>query len=164
MTVVIFFLTAVVVPMLVDEVTDWLPWVATRVIRFAASSLPPDLRERYVEEWEAELDAVPGGNLSRFAVAVRIWLGAAHTGAVLRGFRPTTPMRLKSILGRALAFVMLLLVAPLLLVLAVAIRLRHRGPPLFRQTWVGKDGQPSTVYKFRTMVVDAEARKARLVM
>src|SRR5439155_12519314 len=46
--------------------------------------------------------------------------------------------------------------APAFAVLAAAIRLDTRGPVLFRQTRVGKDGRPFTLYKFRTMVPDAE--------
>ena len=38
-----------------------------------------------------------------------------------------------------------------------------RGPAIFRQTRVGKDGHPFMVCKFRTMVVDAEQRKAALL-
>jgi hypothetical protein len=41
-------------------------------------------------------------------------------------------------------------------------RLDDGGPALFRQTRVGKDGRTFTVYKFRTMVIDAEQRKADL--
>jgi lipopolysaccharide/colanic/teichoic acid biosynthesis glycosyltransferase len=46
----------------------------------------------------------------------------------------------------------------------VAIRLDSPGPALFRQTRVGKNGRSFTLYKFRTMVADAEARKALLVV
>jgi exopolysaccharide biosynthesis polyprenyl glycosylphosphotransferase len=52
--------------------------------------------------------------------------------------------------------------APLLLAIAMAIRFHDEGPALFTQTRVGKDGQPFKIYKFRTMVVDAEARLAEL--
>jgi lipopolysaccharide/colanic/teichoic acid biosynthesis glycosyltransferase len=44
----------------------------------------------------------------------------------------------------------------------VSIRLSDRGPALFRQTRVGKDGATFSMYKFRTMVVDAERRLAGL--
>jgi exopolysaccharide biosynthesis polyprenyl glycosylphosphotransferase len=71
---------------------------------------------------------------------------------------------LKSGFDRALAFAALLLLAPLFVLVAVTIRLGDGGPALFRQTRVGKDGRPFTVYKFRTMVVDAEVRKAQLVV
>jgi exopolysaccharide biosynthesis polyprenyl glycosylphosphotransferase len=52
----------------------------------------------------------------------------------------------------------LLLVAPLAAFVAVALKLDSRGPVIFRQTRVGKDGSEFPVFKFRTMVVDAEAR------
>ena len=42
------------------------------------------------------------------------------------------------------------------------IRLEDGGPALFRQVRVGKDGQPFRLYKFRTMVPEAEQQKAAL--
>jgi exopolysaccharide biosynthesis polyprenyl glycosylphosphotransferase len=56
----------------------------------------------------------------------------------------------------------LLLAAPLLLVLAAAIKLDSRGPVLFRQRRVGRWGEPFRIAKLRTMTVDAEARQAEL--
>lgn len=58
--------------------------------------------------------------------------------------------------------VTLILLSPLLLAIAVMIRLQDRGPAFFTQTRVGKDGRSFRIYKFRTMVVDAEARLAEL--
>ena len=46
--------------------------------------------------------------------------------------------------------------APLLAVIAVAVRRTSPGPALFRQTRVGKDGEPFEMLKFRTMNVQAE--------
>jgi lipopolysaccharide/colanic/teichoic acid biosynthesis glycosyltransferase len=45
----------------------------------------------------------------------------------------------------------------------VAIRLHDRGPALFTQVRVGKDGHMFRIYKFRTMVVDAEKRRNQLL-
>ena len=53
---------------------------------------------------------------------------------------------------------MLLLLAPLLLVVAVAIKLDSRGPVLFKQVRVGKGGRRFTMLKFRTMVHGADER------
>jgi lipopolysaccharide/colanic/teichoic acid biosynthesis glycosyltransferase len=47
--------------------------------------------------------------------------------------------------------ILLLLLAPLLLVIAIAIRLDSRGPAFFRQQRIGRDLRPFTVNKFRTM-------------
>lgn len=69
---------------------------------------------------------------------------------------------LKSALDRVGAGVGLLLLSPLFLGLVVAIRLGSRGPAFYRQQRIGRDGVPFTMWKFRTMVVDADARKAEL--
>ncbi|HTW21231.1 MAG TPA: sugar transferase [Mycobacteriales bacterium] len=50
-----------------------------------------------------------------------------------------------------------LLVLPLLVVLALVVRLDSQGWPLFRQTRIGKNGREFTVYKIRTMRADAES-------
>jgi exopolysaccharide biosynthesis polyprenyl glycosylphosphotransferase len=63
------------------------------------------------------------------------------------------------LIGSALCLVLL---APLLLAIAVAIKLTSRGPVLFRQTRIGRDGQPFKMLKFRTMHDGADARKTEL--
>jgi lipopolysaccharide/colanic/teichoic acid biosynthesis glycosyltransferase len=57
-----------------------------------------------------------------------------------------------------IALVALTVSLPLLVLIAIYIRLDSPGPALFRQTRVGKDFQPFTFYKFRTLFVDAKAR------
>ena len=69
---------------------------------------------------------------------------------------------LKAMFDRTLAASALLLLSPLLIAVACMIHFTDGGPILFRHTRIGKDGLPFTVYKFRSMVVDAEARKAEL--
>jgi exopolysaccharide biosynthesis polyprenyl glycosylphosphotransferase len=69
---------------------------------------------------------------------------------------------LKAVVDRLAAAALLLALAPMLLVLAVAVRWGSPGPVLFRQVRVGKDGREFVMYKFRTMLVDAEAALAEL--
>jgi exopolysaccharide biosynthesis polyprenyl glycosylphosphotransferase len=62
----------------------------------------------------------------------------------------------------SIASVGLVVLAPLMGIVALLIKLGSRGPVLFRQSRVGKDGVLFTMYKFRTMSVDAELRLAEL--
>lgn len=63
---------------------------------------------------------------------------------------------MKAFLDRTLAIVALILAAPLMALIAVAIRFDSPGPVLFRQVRTGKDGVPFVIYKYRTMVDGAE--------
>lgn len=83
----------------------------------------------------------------RVAWRSRVWL-AAH---------------LKRGVDMAGAGALLILGAPLFAAIAVAIKLEDGGPALFRQIRVGRNGRPFVMYKFRSMVPDAEARKAALM-
>jgi exopolysaccharide biosynthesis polyprenyl glycosylphosphotransferase len=56
----------------------------------------------------------------------------------------------------------LLLVGPLIAAIAVAIRLDSKGPVFFRQARVGRDGQHFRIFKFRSMVTDADEQKDQL--
>jgi len=69
---------------------------------------------------------------------------------------------LKDLFDRSAAALALAALSPVLLAIAAAIWLSDKGPALFTQTRVGKDGETFKIYKFRTMVVDAEARMAEL--
>jgi exopolysaccharide biosynthesis polyprenyl glycosylphosphotransferase len=69
---------------------------------------------------------------------------------------------LKQLIDFLGAFAMLLATAPILLVVSVLIKLTSPGPIFFRQQRSGLNGRPFTIYKFRTMVTDAEQRKHEL--
>ncbi len=56
----------------------------------------------------------------------------------------------------------LVLLSPLLLVMALWIKLDSQGPIFFKQTRIGRDGRKFTLWKFRTMIEDAEQRRAEL--
>jgi lipopolysaccharide/colanic/teichoic acid biosynthesis glycosyltransferase len=58
----------------------------------------------------------------------------------------------------AVAVAGLILLLPISLAIAIATKLTSRGPVLYRGTRIGRDLQPFTIYKFRTLMVDAEQR------
>lgn len=75
----------------------------------------------------------------------------------LRSPHLTSGQRLmKRIFDLVVATTLLVISSPLLLVTAILIRLTSNGPVLFKQDRVGRDGVEYQLYKFRTMVADAE--------
>jgi exopolysaccharide biosynthesis polyprenyl glycosylphosphotransferase len=70
---------------------------------------------------------------------------------------------LKRALDVTIAALSLVVLFPLFVLVAGAIRLDSRGPILFRQVRAGREGEPFRMLKFRTMVADAEGQLAELV-
>lgn len=64
----------------------------------------------------------------------------------------------KRVVDASLAFVLLLISLPISASVAILVRLTSRGPIIYKQKRLGKDGEPFTLYKFRTMVPAAEER------
>ncbi|WP_146060076.1 sugar transferase, partial [Streptomyces sp. SM5] len=69
---------------------------------------------------------------------------------------------LKALVDRSGAALGLLVLAPLFLAVALAVRLSSRGPVFHRQIRHGRHNRPFTMWKFRTMVEDAESRREQL--
>jgi exopolysaccharide biosynthesis polyprenyl glycosylphosphotransferase len=67
-------------------------------------------------------------------------------------------MMIQNFYSRILAFFGLVVAAPVMILVAIAVRLTSPGPILFRQSRVGLNGVPFTLYKFRSMRTDAEAK------
>ncbi|WP_240669729.1 sugar transferase [Actinoplanes solisilvae] len=68
----------------------------------------------------------------------------------------------KEVFDRLGALALLMIFGPLLMAVALCVRCTSRGPVLFRQVRVGRDGRLFRIFKFRSMYVDAEARLAEL--
>lgn len=68
---------------------------------------------------------------------------------------------LKAILDIAVSLTILLFLWPLMLIIAIAVKLDSRGPVFYRRHVVGVGGKPFDAFKFRTMYTDAEERLAR---
>ncbi len=77
---------------------------------------------------------------------------------------PTSELELvaKRAIDLAASAALLVVLSPVLAAVGLAIRLESRGPVLFRQRRVGLYGRVFTLYKFRSMTVDAEARQLTL--
>jgi undecaprenyl phosphate N,N'-diacetylbacillosamine 1-phosphate transferase len=82
-----------------------------------------------------------------------------HRGSVFhegRELKHGWQVRIKHALDRLIAFVLLVALCPLLLLVALVIRLGDRGPAIFRQERVGESGRIFRIWKFRTMAQDAD--------
>jgi len=84
---------------------------------------------------------VPSVGLGRMTEATRTPSGGYETVARARDV--------------VISAVVLVLLSPLLALMGLLVRLSSRGPVIFRQIRVGRDGEHFTLYKFRTMRVDA---------
>lgn len=87
-------------------------------------------------------------------------------GATLLGVKQHGLTRSSQILKRGFdligATLGLIVLAPLMAMIAIAIKLDSRGPVFFRQPRMGKDDKAFRIFKFRTMDVDADAQRAAL--
>ncbi|MBH1973809.1 MAG: sugar transferase [Rhodobacteraceae bacterium] len=81
-------------------------------------------------------------------------LAAPQTRSILTWKRP---------LDLAVGLLALVVAGPIFLIIAAMVRLSSPGSVFFAQTRIGKNGQPFKMYKFRSMYIDAEARRAEVL-
>lgn len=68
----------------------------------------------------------------------------------------------KRTMDLAVSLILCVITLPVMLIIAVAIKLYDGGPVLYVQERITKDGRPFSIYKFRSMIVESEKRGARL--
>jgi len=137
----------------IDEVIVTLPWMYHRKIlsivrqcerHEVSARIVPDLFQLSLNQVDVgDLGGVPLLSLREPRVGGWLWW-------------------VKRALDFAAALIGLVMVAPLMSVVALAIKLDSPGPAIFSQMRIGKGGRPFTCYKFRTMHVGAEKEKQKL--
>jgi len=147
--------------------------IATEVVRThgieeVIIALPPQAQEK-IEQTVLGLQALPVNVRLVPDVFSMIFIRASvedFAGIPLVGLREPAIEELGLVAKRAFDLVVsgiaLLLAAPAMAAIAVAIKLDSPGPVFFRQQRVGENGKPFTMVKFRTMVVGAEAQETKL--
>ena len=75
---------------------------------------------------------------------------------------PSLQSLTKQMIDYIVAFTMILILSPLLLICALSVKLTSQGPIMFRQKRSGINGRPFTMFKFRSMNTNAEQRKHEL--
>lgn len=108
---------------------------------------------------EQVLQAYGARNLKVWMLRRRLVLGTAYLAWILA----TTGHRvMKRAVDLVVATLCLIALSPVMLLTAIAIKLDSAGPVFYRQVRVGQWGRHFLCYKFRSMYVDADARKAEL--
>jgi len=149
-----------------EDITALVAQSGADVIFFAGGGMSSGMRMRQVI-WELEQHDVrvvvapsvsdvsaerirvrPVGGLPLMHIDPPTWANAARLG--------------KRTFDLAGSLLILLLLSPVFLFALVAIKVGDRGPILFRQTRVGRNGEEFSCLKFRSMVLDAESRLADL--
>jgi Undecaprenyl-phosphate galactose phosphotransferase WbaP len=102
-----------------------------------------------------------------FGVA-NIWMSVRDFNGIL-GFATSHKLKMfwnlgiKRILDLTLVIAGGLVILPLLLIIALLIKINSPGPAIYKHTRIGRNGKPFRVYKFRSMVLDAEERLSSLL-
>jgi exopolysaccharide biosynthesis polyprenyl glycosylphosphotransferase len=91
------------------------------------------------------------------------YIGQFPTIPLHRGQAPVIRMMLKRVLDIAMSGAALMLLSPILIAIAIAVRVDSAGPILYRSERIGKKARVFPCLKFRTMVRDAERRRAEVL-
>ena len=131
----------------VDEVIITLPWTShEEVIKMVAQCEKARVRVRIVPDlFQMSLSRVDVEEVGGIPL-----LGVKEVS--IRGWN----LALKRAIDVVISATTLLLLSPLILLIAALIKLESQGPALFRQTRIGRNGKPFTLYKFRSMRPEAE--------
>lgn len=124
----------------------------------------PEMLRKAGLEWVVRLALEPRRMARRYLWGNLEFAVAAMLGRSVGPDLATVGAKTKRTLDLVLSTCALLALAPLFALISAAIRLESPGPALFRQTRVGKDGETFTLYKFRSMSRDAEARREALTV
>jgi exopolysaccharide biosynthesis polyprenyl glycosylphosphotransferase len=149
-----------------EDILPALRATAAQAVIFTDGALPSasafNRLARQLEDQDAQLVVVPGltdvsagrMNLRPVGGLPLVYVESPRALLAMRWSK-----RLFDIVGAATALV---LAAPVMAVIALAIKIEDRGPVVFKQIRVGLKGEPFSFYKFRSMAVDAEQRLPQL--
>jgi Undecaprenyl-phosphate glucose phosphotransferase len=140
-----------------DEILLALPWDQPALLAAV---------ERELRVLPLPVRLAPDTRIARILNRPLYNLGPTTAVELQRAPMGSVQRRAKRIIDQVLALIALVVLFPLLIIVAAAIRLESAGPALFRQTRMGFNGRPFRIYKFRTMStsedgpVIMQARKA----
>jgi hypothetical protein len=135
---------------LVDELKAWTPWIIKRLIGLSVARLPGNRRERFEEEWKSHINDIPG-DVGKIIVALGFLVAAMKIAAMDRA--PQARIHLRRLLQRSFAptigAVGLILSLPLMLLIAVSLRLSGMASVLVRPTYPNSNEERPGIHLYR---------------
>ncbi len=147
-------LIAVTARVVGDDVKEWLPWITQRLVARAVSRLPDEQRDRFEEEWWANIDELPG-NLAKVYEA---WQCLSASKAIhhiaLSGDTTFVEAAIRRATDTAMAISLLLILLPLMMMISIWIKFDSSGPVIYKQKRLGANNTPFYLLRFRSTYVD----------
>lgn len=161
MGLILVIVTGVIASLIANELLAWAPRLSRLLLRRAIKRLPEDLRPRYDEEWNAELQHIPG-RLGQVAFA----LGAQRAASTLlksenhQNVSDAVDWLIREARDRIVAGALIFLQIPLLSLLALFVWLGGPGPIFVRRKFYCVSGKDIFLLKFRTFrFLDYDAQR-----
>ena len=144
-------------PLIQQDAYNWCWYLARWVMRRAVRCLPEALQDEREREWDADLYQLKDRGFSALLWAVGILVHAPGLAQIERGLPSIPYLTVKRAFDLLVASSGLILLAPVLVIIAVAIRLTSPGQVVFGQSRIGRDGRAFVYYKFRVMAIESTA-------
>ena len=138
-------------PLLQQEAYNWCWYLAKWVMRRAVQCLPKGIRDERQREWDADLYQLKDRRLSALLWALGTLIHAPNLGRIDAGLPSLQYSISKRAYDLIVASLVVILALPLMVIIALAVRLGSRGPVIFQLRRVGRDGREITIHKFRVM-------------
>lgn len=149
----------------VDDLVEAIHKHSVGRVILAFDRMDMDMVQRAIEACEAEgIEAWLSADFVRTSVARPTYERLGRRPMLVFRATPEVSWELlvKGLIDRIGAFIGLVLLSPVFLGIAVLVKLTSPGPAFFKQKRAGLYGRPFEMWKFRTMYVDAEQRRAEL--
>jgi exopolysaccharide biosynthesis polyprenyl glycosylphosphotransferase len=138
--------------------------IIDEVIYFKSKVVPAEVRNtvRSCEELGVVFSLNYTDQNNKLTNAIKTVIGSQKFLTFINIPHNTFALAIKKIMDISVSLLMIVVLSPVLLGIAIMIKMTSKGPVVFKQSRVGLRGRQFNLYKFRTMIVDAEKLKKGL--
>ena len=138
--------------------------IIDEVLYFKTKVIPSEVRNtvRSCEELGVVFSLNYTGQNDKLTNAIKTVIGNQKFLTFINIPHNTFALAIKKIMDISISFLLIIVLFPVLLVISILIKLTSPGPIVFKQARVGLRGRQFNLYKFRTMILNAEVLKKEL--